>query len=232
MGCGFPGIVDFRNGVIGRAPHYPTWKGVPFRDMLEDAFDLPVVLDNDANMTAVGEMLWGAAKGMKNFVMITLGTGIGGGIVVDGELYRGEFGYAGEIGHQVIERRGVRCDCGSYGCWEEYAAAGFLKKRAGGGKLAEELARARDPKAMRLWEEFGRNLGVGINNLINVLGITNFVIGGGVARAADLFFHHARAEIKRRAYPQNVKRLKLVKSKLIDAAGVLGSAAAAFKELA
>lgn len=230
IGCGFPGVVDVRTGIIGRAPHYPTWKQVPFRRMLAQKFKLPVVLDNDANLNAVGEMLWGAAKGLKNFIMITLGTGIGGGIVINGEVFHGDAGYAGEIGHIVIEREGVLCDCGNLGCWEEYAAAGFLKKHAGGGKLAEEIARAGDKKALELWREFGRNFAIGLNSLINVLGITTFVIGGGVARASDLFIKHVRAEIKSRAYPQNYKSLKLIKSKLIDSAGILGAAAAVFTE--
>lgn len=228
IGCGVPGIVDVRTGTIGRSPHYPQWKGFALCDRLAKALHTRVVVDNDANMSAVGEHRWGAAKGMDDFVILTFGTGIGGGIVIDGELYRGPFGYAGEIGHMVIEREGSRCDCGSRGCWEEYAAASFFKRRWGGGKDAEEAARVHDRKAIALWKEFGRNVGIGISNLIHVLGITNFVIGGGLSRAARLFIPAARAEIMKRQYPQNYKRLNLIPSKLVDAAGILGAAASVF----
>lgn len=229
VGCGVPGIVDIRTGTVGRSPHYPQWKRFSFRSRLAKALGLPVVMDNDANMIAVGERLWGAAKGFNDFVMLTLGTGIGGGIVIDGEIYHGKFGYAGEVGHIVIERNGLDCDCGGWGCWEEYAAASFFKRKGWGGKKVEQAAKAGNKEAKALLREYGRNVGIGINNLINVLGITDFVIGGGLSRAADLFLPSARAEIKKRAYPQNYKILRLKKSKLVDAAGILGSAAAVFK---
>jgi predicted NBD/HSP70 family sugar kinase len=230
VGCGVPGIVDVRTGTIGRSPHFPQWRNFRFSQRLSRALGLPVVADNDANMNAVGEHRWGAAKGLKNFVMLTLGTGIGGGIYIDGKIYHGDHGYAGEVGHIVIERDGIDCDCGGWGCWEEYAAASFFKMRGWGGKKVEKEAKAGDQEAKRLLKEYGRNLGIGINSLIHVLGITDFVIGGGLSRAAYLFLSATRSEIKRRAYPQNYARLKLRRSKLVDAAGVLGSAAAAFHE--
>jgi glucokinase len=230
VGCGVPGIVDVRTGIIGRSPHFPEWKSFRFSKRLSQALGLPVVADNDANMNAVGEHQWGAAKGLENFVMLTLGTGIGGGIYINGEIYHGEHGYAGEVGHIVIERDGLDCDCGGWGCWEEYAAASFFERRGWGGKKAERAAKAGDKEAKLLLKEYGRNLGIGIDSLINVLGITDFIIGGGLSRAADLFLPSARAEVKKRAFPQNSRRLKLKKSKLVDQAGVLGSAAAAFQD--
>lgn len=229
IGCGMPGIMDSEHGTIGHSPNFPKWKDVPFKEMLEKEFGAEVLLDNDANMAAVGEHRWGAAGKWDDFIMVTLGTGVGGGIVVDGSLVRGMRGYAGEVGHVTIERDGWPCGCGSHGCWEQYASSHFFRRRGLGGHEAEALAGKGNRVAKDIWNEFGRNVGIGIAGLINNFGITNFVIGGGFARAMPLFQRAMKAEVKARSYSQNYAKFKVVKSALIDDAGVLGSAGAFFE---
>jgi glucokinase len=229
IGCGMPGIMDSGHGVIGHSPNFPEWKEVPFKSMIEKQFGTEVLLDNDANMCAVGEHRWGAAKKWDDFIMITLGTGLGGGIIVDGGIVQGMRGYAGEVGHMVIEREGWPCGCGSHGCWEQYASSHFFKRRGLGGHEAEAMAKKGNRAAKEIWREFGQNVGIGINNLMNNFGITNFVVGGGLARAMPLFQRAMKAEIKTRAYPQNYAKFKVKQSTLIDDAGVLGSAGAFFE---
>ena len=229
LACGMPGIVDSGAGVIGRSPNFPAWKDVPFKSMLEKQFGAEVLLDNDANMCAVGEHRWGAAQKWDDYIMITLGTGVGCGIIVDASIVQGPTGFAGESGHMVIEREGWPCGCGSHGCWEQYASSHFFKRRGLGGHRAEALAKKGNRAAKELWREFGQNVGIGINNLMNNFGITNFVVGGGLARAMPLFQRAMKAEIKTRAYPQNYAKFKVKQSTLIDDAGVLGSAGAFFE---
>jgi glucokinase len=229
MGCGMPGIMDSEHGTIGHSPNFPEWKDVPFKKMLEKEFGAEVLLDNDANMAAVGEHRWGAARKWDDFIMITLGTGVGGGIIVDGSLVQGMSGYAGEVGHVTIERDGWPCGCGSHGCWEQYASSHFFKRRGLGGHEAEALAKKGNRAAKDMWNEFGRNVGIGIAGLINNFGITNFVIGGGLARAMPLFQRAMKAEVKARSYAQNYAKFKVVQSTLIDDAGILGSAGAFFE---
>lgn len=229
IGCGMPGIIDSGEGVIGHSPNFPKWKDVPFKKMLEAEFGAEVLLDNDANMAAVGEHRWGAAQKWDDFIMITLGTGLGGGIIVDGSVVQGMRGYAGEVGHMVIEREGWPCGCGSHGCWEQYASSHFFKRRGLGGHASEALAKKGNRAAKEMWREFGQNVGIGIAGLMNNFGITNFVVGGGLARAMPLFQRGMKAEVKARSYTQNYAKFKVKQSTLIDGAGVLGSAGAFFE---
>jgi len=231
IGCGMPGIMDSGQGIIGHSPNFPAWKDVPFKSMLEKKFGADVLLDNDANMCAIGEHRWGAARKWDDFIMITLGTGLGGGIIIDGSIVQGMRGYAGEVGHVTIEREGWPCGCGSHGCWEQYASSHFFKRHGLGGHEAEALARKGNRRAKEIWKEFGRNIGIGIAGLINNFGITNFVVGGGLARAMPLFLRAMKAEIKRRSYSQNYEVFKVKQSALVDDAGVLGSAGAFFEAM-
>ena len=231
IGCGMPGIMDSEKGIIGHSPNFPDWKEVPFKAMLEKEFGAEVLLDNDANMCAIGEHRWGAAQKWDDFIMITLGTGLGGGIIVDGSLVHGMCGYAGEVGHMTIEREGWPCGCGNHGCWEQYASSHFFKRRGLGGHEAEALAKKGNSAAKEVWREFGQNVGIGIAGLINNFGITNFVVGGGLARAMPLYQRAMKSEIKARSYAQNYAKFKVKKSTLIDDAGILGSAGAFFEAM-
>lgn len=229
VGVGAPGIVDFDSGKIIRSPHYHEWKGFELKKELSSACGLPVVLDNDANMIAMGEAWLGSAKGLKSFIMVTLGTGIGGGIVANGRVFHGDEGFAGEIGHIVIEFDGDKCDCGGRGCWETYVSIGGLKKLAADKKYATpkilyERALNGDKFAKLVWKKFGAYLGAGIVSLVNVTGTFTYVIGGGISNAWEFFIPEAEREIGKRLYKETSKRVKLVHAKLGESAGILGAA--------
>lgn len=245
VGCGIPGIVDYEHGIVYGSPNLPQWCDVAIRDEIASTVGLPVVVDNDANQHALGEHRLGAGKGHDNMVLLTLGTGIGGGLILDGKLFHGDCGFAGEVGHIVVEPDGVACGCGRRGCWEQYAAShGFathakrLKKHereellSVAGVAADDLtpelmgrlADQGNPIARRLWETFGSYLGVGIATLINTLGVTTFVIGGGIARSWEKFIATALGEIANHTYEENVRRLKLLPAALGDDSGMIGAA--------
>lgn len=225
IGIGAPGIVDFDAGSVIRSPHYPSWRDFELRALLAKRTGLPVVLDNDANMIAYGEAGYGAGKGLKNFVMITLGTGIGGGIVIDGKVFHGDHGFAGELGHQVIFFDGAHCDCGGRGCWETMVSIEGIRQISGlDPKALFDMAANGDRRAFAAWQKFGEYFGAGVASLANVLGIFNFVIGGGIGNALKFFLGPAKKEITRRTFGETAKRLNLIPAGLGDMAGIMGSA--------
>ena len=227
IGVGAPGIADFERGTIIRSPHYPGWHNFKLRDELSLACGLPVVLDNDANVIAAGELWRGAGRGIKNFIMITLGTGIGGGIVICGDVFHGDDGFAGEIGHMVQQFDGIKCDCGGKGCWETVVSIEGLKRCSGGKfgpKALSERALKGDDFAKGVWKEFGAHLGAGIASLVNITGIHTVIIGGGISNAWRFFISEAKKEIGRRTYKETAKRIVLKQATLGDSAGILGAA--------
>jgi len=248
-GVGIPGIIDQGEGIVYQSPHYPHWKDVGFAKIMGQAFDLPVVIDNDANMIALGEGWQGAGKDLNNFLMITLGTGIGGGIVYDGRIWHGDHGFAGEIGHMVIDFEGPLCNCGGRGCWEMFASATgikylvenldephketFLKSiHSDYNKVTPallfDLAKDGDIFSSLVWKKFGSYLGAGCASLVNVLGIMDVVIGGGVSRAWDFFIAPAEKEFARRTYKRTANLVKFHRAVLRDDAGIIGSARSVF----
>lgn len=248
VGAGVPGTIQFEKGIVTRSPHFPDWKNVHLRKELALYLDVPFMVDNDANMAAIGERWKGAGKQKTNFCMITLGTGIGGGIFLNNRIFRGDHGMAGEIGHMTVHPDGYPCGCGNTGCWELYASANGLIRLAeelktnsninisrkgktkrvrsplispdGLGKLADRG----DPFAISVFKQYGRYLGIGIANLANVLNIDTFVIGGGVLGSWRHFADSARREIRRRAYVFIGKKVDLRKALCGDSAGILGAA--------
>ncbi len=220
VGLGAAGFVSADQSTVLFAPHL-AWRREPLRDAVTRRLGRPVLVDNDANGAAWAEYRFGAGVGEPRLVCITLGTGIGGGIVVDGRLERGRWGLAGEFGHMVVVPGGHRCECGNRGCWEQYASgnalgrearelatagspvAADLLQRAGGdvsaivGPLVTDAARAGDPAAGELFEDMGRWLGIGVANLAAALDPGMVVIGGGLAAAGDLLLHPAREAFAR-----------------------------------
>ena len=242
VGFGIPSLMDSDRAVSLACVHLPL-EGVPVRDLISERLDRPVVVDNDANCALLAEARAGAAKGATDAVMLTLGTGIGGGILAGGQLYRGS-GSAGELGHTVVEIEGDPCTCGSRGCLETVAsgpviaAAGELaaerepesglgKAKAAGrevtGPLVTELAGEGDPAAVEVLADTGRRLGVGLASLANALSPEVIVIGGGAAAAGELLLEPARAELKRRALGPN-RDVRVVAAHFGDEAGMLGAA--------
>ncbi|MDH7577948.1 MAG: ROK family protein [Bacillota bacterium] len=253
IGVGAPGPLDSRTGRIFFAPNL-QWHDVNLKEILQDALRLPVFLENDANLAALGEQLYGAGQGFDDLVFITVSTGVGGGLILKGDIYSGAFGGAGEIGHLVVDPNGPLCPCGNRGCLEAVASGRALKRKAleliaagkgrrilelAGGKPgavdAPEITRAGyagDPEARELLAEAGRWLGLAIGNIANLLNPPLFVIGGGVARGAGrLLLEPARAEASLRVFPALRDYLQIVPAALRGRAGVLGAAAFARRSL-
>lgn len=220
VGVGAAGFVSAGGARVLFAPHL-AWRDEPLQQALQERIDLPVYVDNDANGAAWAEARFGAGRGESRLVCVTLGTGIGGGIVIDGRLERGRYGLAGEFGHMVVVPGGHRCECGNRGCWEQYASGRALGRearallasgspsaqplldRAGGdpaqltGEVVTQAATDGDPAAGELVTEVGEWLGAGLANLAAALDPGTFVVGGGVAAAGDLLLEPARAAFAR-----------------------------------
>ncbi len=249
IGCGVPGIINSAEGLVLKSPNFPKWSEFPVMATISERVGLPVVIDNDANFYALGECWVGAGREYRNMILLTLGTGIGGGIIIDETIFHGDVGFAGEVGHMTIEMSGEECDLGWKGDWENYAASrafSTLVKLLGDGErnsflkvnsldpknlapeLMAKLAGDGDETALKLWGMFGEFLGTGIASLINILGITTFVIGGGIAESWELFIQGTRKGIARHTYQENIDRLILERAELKDSAGIVGSAYGAF----
>jgi glucokinase len=244
-----PGTIEFDTGVITAAPNLPELNGLHLASELRKRLGLIAVLENDANAAAIGEHWLGASKGVENSVMVTLGTGVGGGIFVHGKIVRGKDGTAGEIGHINVEPDGHPCGCGSHGCVEQYSSASAVVRIAGelaaehpesalAGKrelTAEEvyeIAVQGDEMAREVFRLQGYYLGIMLAGVINTLNPDCIVIGGGASGSWDLFIPHLRSELKARSYKEPAERAKIVRSELGDDAGILGGARLGFQAAA
>ena len=246
VGIGSPGPLDRAKGIIIVTPNL-GWKDFPLRDEVGSRVNLPASLDNDANCATLGEWWCGAAKGGRNVVGMTIGTGIGGGLIFDGKLYHGSSDAAGEVGHTTIDSTGRRCKCGNYGCLEAYASGPAIAERARELMNAEgdsilhtivdgditritaqtvfEASKRGDPVAIEVVRDTAHFLGVGIANLINLLNPDTVVIAGGVTQAGDQLFDPMRAEVRRRAFKSAVDACRIVPGALPLSAGVVGAIA-------
>ena len=241
FGAAVPAIVNSHAGIILRSPNLPELNDLNFEARFSSELGIPVVLENDANAAAVGERWKGAAQGVQNSIHVTLGTGVAGGIIIDGALVRGVDGTAGEIGHVAVEPEGHPCGCGSRGCVEQYASATAIVRLAKEmmAHFPESELRSNleltpldvfkaglqgDRLSLEVFNVAGTYLGIALGGLVNVLNPEVIVIGGGVAAGWDLFIEPLQSEILRRAFPHPGERVKLVRSELGDDAGVLGAA--------
>ncbi len=246
IGIGSPGPLDRSTGTVLETPNL-GWRNFPLRDLIANAVGLPAALDNDANCATYGEWWLGAGRGTSTLVGLTLGTGIGGGIVLNGEIYHGVNDGAGEIGHMSIDSNGRRCKCGNYGCLEAYASGPAIALRAVegleagtdsvlpdlvGGKLEDitaatvyEAVLLGDAYASEVMRDTARFLGTGVANIINVLNPEMIVIAGGVTLAGDHLFLPLRAEVRRRAFKSAEAACTIVSAQLQGTAGVIGAAA-------
>lgn len=252
LGVGAAGIVD-RTGVLRYAPNV-AWRDFPLRERVEAAVNLPTLVDNDANMAAWGEYRFGAGRDSSDMLLVTVGTGIGGGIVTDGKLFRGAHGFAGEIGHIIVEPGGPRCGCGNLGCWEQVAsgrAIGRLGRKAahehpdsliveaaGGhpekvtGVEVTLAAKQGDEVAVQILAEVGRRLGEGIAGLVNVLDPDVVVVGGGAIEAGELLLGPARrAFLDSVEAPDHRPEVPIVAASLENDAGAVGAADLAWQEV-
>ncbi|HUX67254.1 MAG TPA: ROK family protein [Terriglobales bacterium] len=245
IGIGVPGIINLAKGTIRQSPNLPGWSGFPVRDDLERRLRTPVILENDANAAALGEKWVGAGREVSGLCMLTVGTGIGGGLILNGRIWHGMAGMAGELGHMTIDPNGALCGCGNLGCIEAYAAAGAITRMAtaairvgrspGLAREAEELgeltaeivyikAKQGDIVAREIFEMVGRSLGVGLANLINIFNLPLYVVGGGVARGWDAFAPSMMAEVSKRSLVARSTPTRIVPSALGAEAGLLGAA--------
>ena len=253
IGVGSASMVNFRAGRIVASTHLPL-RNVPLRDLLAQRFGLPVVIDNDATVACLAEYRYGAGVGTSEMIMLTLGTGIGGGIICGGRPYRGLSGAAGELGHMVIDLDGPRCqgNCPNHGCLETFASgnamgaaarrlaterpdSAFGRALAAGeevdGQMVSRLALAGDHDAVGLLERIGTLLGVGIGNLVNIFNPELVVVGGGAAESGDLLLEPARRAVAERALRPQRDEVRIVPAQHGPDAGVLGAAALAMIEL-
>lgn len=245
IGVGVPGLVDFENGYVHELTNVPGWKHVPLKAILSEKTGLPVIVENDANAMCYAEFRYGAARGLKNVVALTMGTGIGGGLVLDGKMYRGSSFAAGEIGQMSIDYDGKAGHYGNLGALEKYTGNNQIAEHAvqryaeaGIAKQVEdctpkkiaEAAAAGDSIARQIWDEVAEWLGTALSAIAWLLNPDAFVIGGGVAQAGDLIFHPLKRKVQSMLSTVVWEKLQILPAKFSNEAGIIGNAALAADE--
>lgn len=250
IGIGSPGIISTKKGIVEDPPNLPGWGKVSLGKIIEKEFKIKTYVENDANAAAIGELIFGAGKKFDAFVMVTLGTGVGGGIIIDKKLFRGQFGAAGEIGHMSISYNGLQCNCGSFGCVETFVGNHYIVKR-----VQNELAQHKDSQIWQLIEndltkltplvidkalqnndeyagqvveQTGMYLGTGLASVANAFNIGTFIIGGGVAGFGKPLFKAVEESISLRVMKPLRKKVKIIPAKLKNDAGIKGASALVF----
>lgn len=241
IGAAMPATVSSAEGIILKAPNLPALDGFRLSATISNELNLPVILENDANSAAIGENWMGASKNYNDSICVTLGTGVGGGIIINGQILRGIDGTAGEIGHICVEPFGAPCGCGSRGCVEQYSSAtavvrltrelenqypkSLLQNKI---KLTSldvyEAGKKGDELALEVFRQMGFYLGIALADLVNVLNPEVIVIGGGASQGWELFVNHVQEQIRKRSFREPAERVKLVRAQLDDDAGILGAA--------
>ena len=252
IGIGCPGVVTPGTGIVESPPNLPGWERVNVGKIIRQEFNKDVFLDNDANAAAIGELTFGSGKKYKSFVMITLGTGVGGGIVMNKKIYHGDFGAAGEIGHISIDYNGPKCNCGSYGCIETYAGNHYLRERVRNElkkhpeskmwklinndlskvspRNVQLAAESGDAFAKSVIEELGVHLGSAFASLCNVLDISVFILGGGISGFGKPLFDSMKNTVSKRVMAPIRPRVKVLPAQLKNDAGVKGASALVFHQ--
>ena len=246
IGIGVPGLIRLEEGVIVASPNLPGWENFPLRDKLEGELGCPVILENDANAAALGEVWLGAGRDVDDLVLLTLGTGIGGGVISGGKVLHGQDGMAGELGHITVEPRdGALCGCGSYGCVEAHASATAIARMAEeaiaagaspalaelaessgriSARLVQEAAQEGDAAAIRIYERMGEALGRALANLVNAFNFPLYLLAGGVLAGWDRFAPAMFEEVKKRSYTYRQTNTRIEKAQLGNQAGLYGAA--------
>jgi glucokinase len=250
IGIGSPGIVSAKKGIVENPPNLPGWKKVHLSKIIKKEFGYVTYIENDANAAAIGEKIFGSGAEYRSFIMITLGTGVGGGIIMRNKLFRGEFGAAGEVGHLSIDMNGPACNCGSYGCIETYIGNSYLtswvreelKSNPSSNlheilnndlskltpKLIKEAMEAGDSFSENVVKKMGFYLGCALASLSNLLDVSVFIIGGGVSGFGKPLFIEIERVIKERVLNPLRERVKVLPAKLKNDAGVKGASALVF----
>jgi len=250
IGVGTAGPLDRIKGIVYSPPNLPGWDGVPLKEDLESSLGLPLFMDNDANAACLGEFLFGAGKGVDNLVYITVSTGIGGGIIINGKLLHGMRDSAGEIGHQTILPDGPLCNCGNRGCLEALASGTAIAKRAKEAILRDEKTILKeyaekeelsaksvreamlkgDSVAIRIWNEAMEYLGIGISNIITILSPERVIIGGSVGLSGEDVINKVKEVIRKRVFLVPVEFVDITTAKLGENVGLYGAFAVALSE--
>ena len=244
IGFGFPGQIDYKNGIVKHSTNIPGWNNVSITDIIEKEFGIPTRIDNDVRVATLGELNYGAGKGCDNLVCITVGTGIGSGIVINGKLVRGASNTAGEIGHIKLFANGDKlCGCGDYGCLEAYVSGPSIVAMAEeylkGGKstkfremaengeitpyIVAKAAEQGDGVANMIFKFMGEYLGTGLASVVNLLNPERIIIGGGVAACGDLLLKPTKEALMKRAMPVSAEAVEIVPAQLGNNAGVIGA---------
>lgn len=246
IGMGVAGLVDNKKGIVRYLTNVPGWRNVRLKNLMERRLNIKTYVDNDVNVMALAEFYKGAGRGARNLVCITLGTGVGGGVVIDGKLYRGSASSAGEIGHIPINERGPRCNCGGAACIESYIGNRYLIERLKRaiksgkktvlGKTAKKdfsnltpesvykAALLGDEFAVDFWNEIGGRIGIMLAGVINLLNPDRIIIGGGMADAGRFLFNPLKKTVRERAIAIPRRHVKIVKAQLGKDAGLAGAA--------
>ncbi len=239
LGMGLPGFADHRAGTIDSLTNVPGWYDIPIRRLLEEMTGLPSAIDNDANCMAYAEWKLGAGRGMKDIVCLTLGTGVGSGIIANGQLLRGHLGAAGELGQMSIDYKGRVGHYGNMGALEDYighreiatdaltayAAAGMERTLQQCDPLGlEHDAKDGNPVALKIWDDIARKLGSALMNCCYILNPEAFIIGGGISKAGDLLFAPLHRYLKSQLYPRHFAKLKILPAQFANEAGLIGAA--------
>ncbi|KAF3469827.1 ROK family transcriptional regulator [Streptomyces sp. Tu 3180] len=238
VGLGVPGPIDVESGTLGSTAILPGWTGTRPAEELRGRLGVPVHVDNDANLGALGEMVWGSGRGVRDLAYIKVASGVGAGLVISGKIYRGPGGTAGEIGHITLDESGPVCRCGNRGCLETFTAARYvlpLLQPSHGTDLTMEgvvrLARDGDPGCRRVIADVGRHIGMGVANLCNLLNPSRVVLGGDLAEAGELVLGPIRESVGRYAIPSAARQLSVLPGALGGRAEVLGALALALSEM-
>ncbi|BBJ28836.1 ROK family protein [Athalassotoga saccharophila] len=245
IGIGSPGSIDHENGVVRFSPNFPGWINVPLASAISSKVGLRVVVENDANAFAVGEKWFGVAKGYKNVLGLTLGTGVGGGIICDDKVFRGSTGIGAELGHVVVEPNGYLCGCGNHGCLETIASATGISRLARewkerypdtiikefSAKEVMDAAKKGDPLGVKVFERVTDALGIAIGSFVHIFNPEIIVIGGGVSRAGQFLLDGIEKKTHENVMRSFWGTYKIVLSNLVDDAGIYGAASMCFEEL-
>jgi glucokinase len=225
LGIGTPGPADAKGRIAKLAINLPGWVNVPLADRLEALTALPTVVGNDANCAGLGEAWLGAGRNFRNWMLLTLGTGVGGAIFIDGKLFVGHNGTAGELGLVTVDLNGPLCNSGNEGSLEQHASAQAIRRRTGlePSELADQ-ATAGHPEAIAFWQQYGRELAAGITSTVYVLAPEAVIIGGGICAAWDFFLPTLKAEIERRVKQTSREGLQIAIAELGNEAGMAGAA--------
>lgn len=252
IGIGLPGCVNYYEGVVHSMPNINGWKDVPLKNIIESATNAETVIDNDVHMMAIGEFVRGSAKGSTNAVCITLGTGVGGGVIINKHLYRGTSMSAGELGHITVEKEGPLCGCGNRGCLERYVGNKYLVEHAVSNiergqktiistlaeqsseritpKIIAEAAQKGDKFALSIWERAGEYIGIVLAGVVNFINPEVIVIGGGLANAGSLLLDPIIKTVEMRSLPVSLSKVKITTALLNNLSGSIGAALLAQKK--